>query len=49
MDILRQLDLWRVIKGGAVIDLKTEAAFKETIENSVGGISLTYSYTPYGV
>ncbi len=49
MDILQQLGLWRVIKGGAVLDLGSEADFKELIKNSVGDINITFSYTPYGV
>lgn len=51
MDILQQIDVWKVIKDGQIIDLKTEENYKtfmhEQFSNKVENI--VYSYSPYEI
>jgi len=49
LDILRQVDVWKVYKDGKLIDLKSEESFKEYIANLFSDVQVVFSDSPYRI
>lgn len=45
MDILREANIWKVIKDGKVIDLENEDRFIQNLNNSFKGVQIELSYS----
>jgi hypothetical protein len=50
MDVLKELDIWKVYIDNLLIDLKTEKRYKDFMKNNIRkSVKIIYSYTPYRI